>query len=352
MKNISADILRIIDANINRTGEGLRVLEEYARLSLNDSALSQQLKSLRHKLVNINSTLQQSLIGARDAAGDVGSKMDVPAEDKSRDISASVIANTRRVQESLRVLEELAKAPEIGLDSENYRQSRFELYTIEKDLLGRLTRQDKVNKITGLYVIIDTDWLKGRRPEDIARQAIKGGANVIQLRCKSGNIQDFLAIAENIKPICAEKDIPFIINDSLEVALACHADGLHIGQDDLPVKVARKLIPIDMLLGCSARTREEAMNALEEGADYLGVGAVFSTSTKDSAAIGLDSLESIIKAVSLTVIAIGGINKDNIAGVMKAGAVAAAVISAVLGEQNVEKATRQLVNIIMEQKDE
>ncbi len=351
MKELSADILRILDANINRTGEGLRILEEFARLSLNDVALSQQLKNLRHKLVNTGVVLQQQLIGARDAVGDVGSRMDVPGEAKSRDIPEAVIANARRVQESLRVLEELAKTPDAGLNSEDYRHARFELYTIEKELLGRLTRQAKIRKIAGLYVVIDTEWLKGRRPQDIARQVIKGGARVIQLRCKAGSIRDFLSIAVNLKAVCSEKDIPFIVNDSLEVALACDADGLHVGQDDLPVNIARKLIPLGMLLGISVKTVEEAVAAQAAGADYLGVGAVFATATKDSKEVGLNRLEEVRQAVDLPLVAIGGISKANIGAVMQSGAAAAAVISAVLGAEDAEKAAGELVNIIGGQKD-
>lgn len=352
MKNVSIDILRILDANINRTGEGLRVLEEFARLSLNDSSVTQQLKNLRHKILQTNTEFQKLLLSARDAAGDVGSAMDVPGEIKTKDPSKIVIANARRVQESLRVLEELAKTPGLALDSENYRQGRFELYTIEKKLLGRLTRQDKIEKLTGLYVVIDTAWLKGRKPEDVTRQAIKGGARVIQLRCKEGTTRDFLTIAVNLKEICAEKGILFIINDSLQVALACNADGLHIGQEDLPAKVARNLVPIDMLLGCSVRTVAEAKIAWEQDADYLGVGAIFATKTKDSASIGLDKLKIIKKAVNLPIVAIGGINKDNIKSVMNAGAASAAVISAVLGAEDVARAAAELVKIIGGQKHE
>jgi thiamine-phosphate pyrophosphorylase len=352
MKAVSQDILRIIDANINRTGEGLRVLEEFARLSLDNESLTQQLKDLRHKVLHTGTELQKQLLSARDAAQDVGSAMDVPGEKDFKDAPEIVIANARRVQESLRVLEELAKTPGTGLNSENYREGRFQLYTIEKELLGRLTRQDIVKQITGLYVIIDTDWLKERKPENLALQAIKGGAKTIQLRCKTGTKRDFLSAALSLKNICLKNGIPFIINDSLEIALACDADGLHIGQEDLPCKVARKLVPIDMVLGVSAHTLEEAKNAQKEGADYLGVGAVFATKTKDSTAIGLQKLKSIKEAVNLPIVAIGGIEKRNIKSVIDAGSAAAAVISAVLGAEDVEQASRELVRIIGGQKHE
>src|SRR4030042_491237 len=154
---MSTDQLRIIDANINRLGEGLRVLEEFARLTLNDTALTRQLKNLRHRLVNIDGELQKRLLQARDAAGGVSSGMNVDGEDKSRDTAGAVIANARRVQESLRVMEEIAKSPEITLNSEEYRKARFELYTIEKDLRAGMLRQEEKQRPTGLYVVIDTE---------------------------------------------------------------------------------------------------------------------------------------------------------------------------------------------------
>jgi len=143
MEKLSEQTLRIIDANLNRIGEGLRVLEDVSRLMLNSSDLSQRLKNLRHEMVIIEQALEQQLIQARDAAGDVGRDLEVPGEAKQRDWTTLVVANSRRVQESLRVMEEIAKLPETALDSEKYKQARFVLYTIEKELFSELTRRDK-----------------------------------------------------------------------------------------------------------------------------------------------------------------------------------------------------------------
>ena len=175
-------------------------------------------------------------------------------------------------------------------------------------------------------------------------QAIRGGAKVIQLRCKERHIREFIAIAGDLNKICTEKDILFIVNDSLEVALAVGADGLHVGQEDLPVAIARKLLPIDMILGVSVSTVNEAKIALADGADYLGVGAIFPTATKEAAgAVGIAASKRLKSPLDLPLVAIGGINKDNLKEVMKAGADAAAVISAVMGAEDVAKATRQLI---------
>lgn len=132
--------LRIIDANINRVGEGLRLLEEIARLMLNDVALTQQLKTMRHELTRIDLSFQEELLQSRDSEGDVGVDMEVTGEDKSKELPALLIANSRRVQESLRTLEELAKIPNIAskLDSDKFKHTRFELYTIEQKLLSKL----------------------------------------------------------------------------------------------------------------------------------------------------------------------------------------------------------------------
>lgn len=346
MSELSNDQFRIIDANINRLGEGLRVLEDFTRMTLNDTVLTQKLKDMRHKTLKIHGELYKKLLGSRDAAGDVGSDMVVKGENSKQDVKGVITANAKRAQESLRVLEEMAKIPELNLDSEQFRKARFELYTIEKELIARVLRRDKLEQIKGLYVIIDTEWLKGRKPADIAGQVIKGGASVIQLRCKELNQREFLDIASDLKKVCMGKGVLFIVNDSLEVALAVKADGLHIGQEDMPAAEVKKLLPIDTILGCSVRTVDEAQRAFNDGADYLGVGAIFATATKESAkAVGLKRIEQIKKAVNLPIVAIGGISKGNLKEVIKAGADAVAVISAVMGAVDTEKATRELANI-------
>jgi thiamine-phosphate pyrophosphorylase len=349
MTAIPKDTLRIIDANINRIGEGLRVLEEFARLSLNDTALTQRLKDLRHDILDIDLKMQEQLIDARDSRGDVGADMEASGGNKQRDAEKAIVANARRVQESLRVMEETAKAPGIGLDSDKYKKARFALYAIEKDLLGRMLRQDKLKRLTGLYVIIDTAFLKGRSPAEAAAQVIRGGAKVIQLRDKERSSGEILPMAEEIKKICTENNVLFIVNDSLDIALAADADGLHVGRDDLPVAAARRLLPVGKILGGSARTVKEAIKARSEGADYLGVGSMYATTTKEKAeVVGPDRLKAIRQAVDLPIVAIGGINKDNLGEVLKAGANAVAVISAVMGASDIQEATKQLVKIIEE----
>jgi thiamine-phosphate pyrophosphorylase len=347
MEIVPSETLRVIDANLNRIGEGLRFLEELARLSLNDAVLTQQLKNMRHEMVKVDWQLQTQLLQARDSEHDVGIDMEVPGEEKQREIPAAIVANARRVQESLRVMEEIAKVPGLGLNPEKFQRARFALYTVEKTLLSKMSRQDKIQRLRGLYVIIDTPALGGQSHLEVAGQAIRGGARVIQLRDKEHSKKELLSIAQELRALCAEQDVLFIINDYLDIALAVDADGLHVGQNDLPVKLARRLLPIDKILGCTARTVEKATAAQSDGADYIAVGAMYPSPSKESAeVVGPERLKQIRQAVTLPLVAIGGINKDNVSEVLETGANAVAVISAVLGSGDVEGASRQLIKRI------
>ncbi len=343
---MSRQTLRIIDANLNRIGEGLRFLEDLARLLLNDATLTQQLKTMRHEMLRGAWAFQQQLLQARDSQADVGISIEAPGEEKQRELPIMVVANARRVQESLRVLEEMAKIPGVmpKLDSEKFKQARFNLYTIEQALLSKLLRQDKIKRLPGLYVIIDTQALiKGCSHIDVASQAIQGGAKTIQLRDKLQSKKELLPIAQQLRNLCDEHDVLFIVNDYLDLALATDADGLHLGQNDLPVGVARKLLPIDKILGCSTTTVNQAITAESEGADYIAVGSIYPTTSKEMVeVVGLDRLRQIRQAVTLPLIAIGGIAKDNVAEVMAAGADSVAVISAVVQAEDVEEAAREI----------
>ncbi len=339
--------LRIIDASLNRISEGLRLLEDLARFLLNDATLTRQLKSMRHELIRGDWPFHQKLLESRNSESDVGIALEVPGEEKQRDLPTTVMANARRVQESLRTLEELAKVPDITpeLDSEKFEQARFALYTIERDLLSKLLRQDKTKLIRGLYVIIDTQLLKGRGHVEVAGQVIRGGARIIQLRDKTMSKRKLLSIAQELKNLCAEHNVLFIMNDYLDLALAANADGLHLGQGDLPIKVARKLLPMDKVLGCSVTTVEQAVTAESEGADHIAVGSMYPTPSKETAkVVGLEMLRQVRQKISLPLVAIGGITKDNVAEICAAGADSVAVIGAVLGAEAPEEAARQITD--------
>jgi thiamine-phosphate pyrophosphorylase len=342
-------MLRILDVNLNRIGEGLRLLEDVTRFVLNDPELSEQLKNMRHELLPKDRSLQKRLLSARKAGEDVGAFLDVDSEAERTDTVSLVSANSRRVQQSLRVLEELAKVhgDDFGLDWDKFKHARFALYTLEQKIVLELLRHNKREQVAGLYVIIDTQALKGRAELDVARQAIQGGARMIQLRDKLRPKGMLVPLARELKKVCAESNVLFIVNDYLDLAIASDADGLHIGQEDLPIEAARKMLPGDKILGCSSATLEEALKAEKEGADYIAVGCIYPTPSKSQTRLaGLITLRQVKSKVSVPVVAIGGINEDNIAKVIGAGADAVAVIAAVLGADNVKEASQRLAEII------
>ncbi len=342
-------MLRILDVNLNRIGEGLRLLEDVTRFILNDPELSEQLKNMRHELLPKDRSLQTRLLKARRANEDVGAFLDVDSEAERTDAVSLVSANSRRVQQSLRVLEELAKVhgDDFGLDWDKFKHARFALYTLEQKMVLELLRHNKKEQVAGLYVIIDTQALRGRSEIEIARQAIQGGVRIIQLRDKLRPKGMLVPLARELKKVCAESDVLFIVNDYIDLAIDSDADGLHIGQEDLPFATARKMLPADKILGCSSATLEEALNAEKEGADYIAVGSIYSTPSKSGARLaGLKTLRQVKKKVSVPVVAIGGINEDNITHVISAGANAVAVISAVLGADDIREASQRLTEII------
>jgi thiamine-phosphate pyrophosphorylase len=346
---MNSTVLRIIDANFNRLAEGLRVMEESARMVLDDAGLTARLKTLRHDLIRGDAVFNLTMLNARDSVEDVGIELAVAGESPRKDLPTIVIANARRAQESLRVLEDLAKLPEAAgkLDSDPFKKARFELYTIEQQLLQRLTRRDRQKLVSGLYVVLDTAVLKGRSHLEAAEKVIQAGVKIIQLRDKTTAKKKLIPLARELQRICRQHGVLFVMNDYADVALAVNADGLHVGQEDLPVETARQLLSPDKILGVSAYTVEEAQTAEKEGADYIAVGSIFPTGSKDDVkVVGLERIKSIKKAVRLPLVAIGGINQANAQQVVEAGADSLCVISAVLGAPDMMQAAKELIEII------
>jgi thiamine-phosphate pyrophosphorylase len=341
----------MIDANLNRSSEGLRVLEDAARFLLNDAELTRRLRTLRHDLARETKSLRVGLLSGRDADHDVGH---FHSKDKELARGATslpsvldlVTANAKRVEEALRVMEELAKLPEINslLNSADLEQTRFALYALERDLFSKILRRDKTDRIIGLYVILDRQFLAGRNELEVVKQIIDGGAKVVQLRDKQSKRRELVLLAQKLKELCSQAGALFIVNDCLDVALAVDADGLHIGQEDFPLHVARKELPIDRIVGCSVKTPVQAKRVQDDGADYVAVGSVFPTTTKKEAiTVGVETVREVKRTISIPLVAIGGINDSNIGEVVAAGADAVAVVSAVLGEKDAKEAVHRLV---------
>ena len=210
---------------------------------------------------------------------------------------------------------------------------------------------EKREKLRGLYVIIDPEAAKGpsatlgtgRDELSLARDAIEGGARLVQLRDKGREKGLQLPVAEALARLCRERGVPFIVNDHVDLARAAGADGVHVGQKDLPVAAVRRLVPAGFIVGCSTNNEEEARRAEGEGADYVSVGRLYPTSSKgDTRPANTETIVQVRAAVSLPVCAIGGINESNIDEVIAAGAEMAAVIAAVVSAPDVREAARRL----------
>ena len=188
-----------------------------------------------------------------------------------------------------------------------------------------------------IYLVTDHNCLQGRDFLGCIENALQGGVTLVQLREKNVDGGIFLQRAVAVKNLCDKYNVPLLINDRIDVALACQAAGVHLGQDDIPPSVARAILGPDAIIGVSAHSCEEALAAEKDGADYLGVGAVFPTNSKDDASeVGLNMLKEIRQISKLPIVGIGGINAQNYTQVRAAGAQGAAIISGILGVNNIE----------------
>lgn len=194
-----------------------------------------------------------------------------------------------------------------------------------------------------LYAVTDRRWLGGRRLADQVEEALKGGVTFVQLREKDLDEERFLEEAKEIKELCRRYQVPFVINDNVDIAQAVDADGVHVGQSDMEAGDVRARLGQDKIIGVSAQTVEQALLAESRGADYLGVGAVFATGSKaDASEVDHETVKAICQAVHIPVIAIGGIIRENVGALAGTGVCGAAVISAIFAQEDVEEETRKL----------
>ncbi len=199
-----------------------------------------------------------------------------------------------------------------------------------------------------VYVITDAPHSLGRSHREIALAAIRGGATAVQLRMKDTPVREIVETAREILPLCRAAGVTLVVNDRVDVALAVEADGVHVGQDDLPAAAARALLGTTPFLGVSAATVEEAVAAWRDGADYLGVGSIYPTGTKADAgeAVGVERLQALRRAVPIPLVGIGGITAENAADVIRAGAAGVAVVAAVARAPDMVAATRRLREVV------
>jgi thiamine-phosphate pyrophosphorylase len=330
---------RIMDANLNRASEALRTVEEYARLILESPGLSARTKKLRHDLAQAGGAWLESLSPAdrpqlcRDIIGDVGTQVKEVDEASRPDVRTVVVAALRRAGEALRVLSEYSKITNPAAAAK-FEKIRYRVYALESPLLSNWGLRRRLASAR-LYVLV-TGRLCSADPLTAVREAIDGGADIVQLREKEMEDGEFHRLAMSMNEICRERDAIFIVNDRPHIACLAGASGLHLGQGDLPVHLSRRLLGQEKIVGVSTSAPELAEKALLDGADYLGVGPVHETATKPHRrAAGLEYVAWAAQWGKLPFFAIGAVNRDTIGPVLAAGARAAAICTAIIGARDI-----------------
>lgn len=342
MTNLDSGLYRMIDANADRAAEALRVTGDIARFVLNDESHASTLRNIRIKLWSILSnvpSLQQKGLENRNSIGDVGRAF---SAEKHQDLLQLTRSNIHRAQESLRVLEELMRVTAPGL-SQCFTQLRYRCYDLEPPLLASLQQWSVQKKLDfGLYVVLGREFSHGRDFYEVAEKAIAGGAGAIQLRDKDLPKREFLQWAYRLRQLTHQHYVTFIINDQIDVALAVEADGVHLGQDDFPIPEARCLLGPHAIIGSSTHNIDEARRAVDEGATYINIGPIFTTQTKKgvSAAIGPELITEITSILQHPFTVMGGIKLHNVDEVLRRGARRVAVVTAVVGEEDITTAAR------------
>lgn len=339
---------RIIDANLNRATEALRVIEEIARFYLDDEFLCSQLKYLRHGLAEIIDRNYADFLKSRDTEGDVGTS--VINNTEKQNILDIFKANFKRLQQALRVLSEYGQAD--GVDAAVFEKARYESYTLEKNMFEELSKKLKLKRLEDKKLYLVTDSSKFHSVDeflDAVAASLKGGVQIIQLREKTASAKEFIELGKKVKELCALYDALFIINDRVDIAHIVGADGVHLGQDDIDIDSARHLLGKDTIIGLSTHAPEQAEKAIASGADYIGVGPVFETPTKPGRkSVGLEYVNWASKNVNIPWFAIGGINQENVSEVLNAGASRIAVVRAIINAENPEISANYFSNAFMQ----
>jgi len=340
------DTLRILDANLNRALEGLRVVEDYLRFVLESRQLTELCKQIRHELVSSMGHLDmRQLHRARDTLDDVGVQV-TTGQEYARDSASSVVsASLNRVQQSLRCLEEYLKLDNTSA-ARTVEQLRYRTYTLEKVISVHGVASEKLRDAR-LYVLVDGMDSLGQFADRVAG-LLESGVDVIQLRDKSLSDGELLQRGRLLRDRCRPAGTLLVINDRPDLARCVGADGVHLGQDDLPVKEARRIVGLDALIGVTTHSLPQARQAVVAGADYIGVGPVFPSCTKQFDEFpGLELLRAVAAEISLPAFAIGGIHDQNLADVLAGGFTRIAVSGAVTQAADPAGKVRVLCSLLM-----
>lgn len=334
---MSDPVFRIIDANLNRAREALRVIEEYARFALNDAALAQSAKELRHAVAAIERQAgSDDLLASRDILGDVGRDISTESEYDRSNPADVATASCKRLAEALRAIEEYGKTIDRALAT-SAETARYQAYELERRIHHVIQARKRFGGVS-LYVIITEsfcagDWLQ------IAESALMGGADCLQLREKDLDDGELLRRASSLAILCRKHDALLIVNDRPDVAVLSGAHGVHLGQTDLSVSQARRILPSHMLVGVSTHSMDQVRDAAASAPDYIAIGPMFPTATKPQSQIaGPRMLTTAHEHTSLPLVAIGGINETNLPAVVGAAPCAVCICTAITSSQDVRLA--------------
>jgi thiamine-phosphate pyrophosphorylase len=339
-------VFRILDANLNRAREALRVLEEYARLALDDEALSRRIKALRHELGAAARAIGgPRLLSERRIDSDVGTRISLRTEQSRASTTDVAAVAAKRAAESLRSLEEYAKiagsATGDGTGPTAFERMRYEVYSVEQALFIGAPRQKRLRDAR-LHVLLSESSCGGPW-RDVCRAALQGGADVIQLREKELPDAELLDRAGELREMTSEFGALLMVNDRPDIARLCDADGVHLGQEDLRVADARCILGPARLVGVSTHRVEEARRAAAEGADDIGVGPMFASATKPNVHVaGPTLLVEVAGVCAVPLVAIGGIDASNVERLAAPRPFAVAVSRAVIAADNPAAAARAI----------
>lgn len=325
---------RIIDANLNRAAEAARILEEIARFLLDDKNLSEKLKNIRHKISFIQEEDYDNYLQSRDTENDVG--VDIKNTSERINLQNIFKANIKRLQQALRTLAEYSGESQNNVTL--LEKLRYESYTLEKIMWDKL--KEKFNQIKladkKLYLVTNSDQFESEDEFlDAIASSLEGGVDILQLREKSMPANRVLSLGKKIKQLCLQYDATFIVNDRVDIALLLEADGVHLGQDDLDVSAAREILGNNAIVGISTHAPEQALKAVQDGADYIGVGPVFATPTKEGKTpVGLEYVKWVSENIDIPAFGIGGIDLENCEKVTTAGLNRIAVVRAIINAKS------------------
>ena len=335
-------ISRLIDANLDRAREGLRVIEDWCRFGLERKDLVLKIKDWRHQLSKHHHETYKS---ARSSSTDQGALLNHPLQENRKTPNDIVFANCSRIQEALRVLEEFCRESNPAL-AKAAAIIRYEIYEFEITILKENNKKKRLELLKKCNLCLITSPEKNL--VQIVSLAIKAGIKMVQYRCKDLPDKEKIIEAKELATLCKKQNVLFIINDRIDFLLATDADGIHLGQDDIPLEIARNLIGTDRLIGKSTQDINQIQKAAKDGIDYIGIGPVFPSKNKPlKKAIGLDVLIKASRETNLPCFAIGGIKISNIDKVLTTGIKRIAIIDAIMKATDPSLETNKLLKKLL-----